>query len=208
MADRHAVVEGYLGGGWVKVDSVLADLELVEQVRGLNQLTIHLRWEEKDLAGIARAAEMAERLIEGVKEEEVLGAFKAICFNRAAFFWRGWGDDDVEVSREAESAASRFAGMNLELAVRLNKPEVAKGRAEWLVGAFDWAAGLVDEAGLRFDRAKDLVEDEREVLMMRAYGRAVREEDVSEILERLDGMEEGGFYSDQVRTAMGVYGTS
>ncbi|ARU42421.1 hypothetical protein CCB80_15180 [Armatimonadetes bacterium Uphvl-Ar1] len=207
MAERHAVVDGYLGGGWVEVDSVLAGLELVEQVKGLNQLMIHLRWEEKDLAGISRAASVAEGLVEGVVDEDVLGAWKAVCYNRAAFFWRGWRDEDVEISVESELDSRRFALLNLKLAEQLDKPAVAKGRAEWLVGAFDWAAGELGEAVLRFDRAAELVEDEREVLMMQAYVGAVRGEDIEVVLDQLDGMEEGEFYSGQVRSAMAVYGT-
>lgn len=207
MADRHAVVEGYLGGGWVEVESVLAGLELVEQVKGLNQLIIHLRWEEKDLAGISRAASVAEGLIDGVRDEDVLGAWKAVCYNRAAFFWRGWRDEDVEISVESEGDSRRFALLNLELAEQLDKPAVAKGRAEWLVGAFDWAAGELGEATHRFGRASELVEDEREILMMKAYVGAVRGEDIEAIFDQLDGMEEGEFYSGQVRSAMAVYGT-
>lgn len=207
MAERHAVVEGYLGGGWVEVDSVLAGLGLSEKVQGLNQLMIHLRWEEKDLGGISLAASMAEGLVNGVRDEDVLGSWKAVCYNRAAFFWRGWRDEDVEISEESEGDSRRFALLNLELAEQLDKPAVAKGRAEWLVGAFDWAAGKLEEAIVRFGRAAELVEDEREVLMMKAYVCAVCGEDIEAIFDQLDGMEEGEFYSGQVRSAMAVYGT-
>jgi hypothetical protein len=207
MAERHAVVEGYMVGGWEEVERGLPALELIEQVKGLNQLMIHLRWEEKDLAGISRTASRAEGLVEGVVDEDVLGAWKAVCYNRAAFFWRGWQDEDIEISMDEEIDSRRYAMLNLDLAERLDKPAVAKGRAEWLLGAFDWATGDLESAANRFSRAAELVDDEREVLMMRAYMGAVRGEDVGAILNQLDGMEEGEFYSGQVRTAMAVYGT-
>ncbi|MBS1710889.1 MAG: hypothetical protein JSS71_04070 [Armatimonadetes bacterium] len=211
LMERHAVVSAYVEGGWDQVLATVTDLPLPEAIQGLNKLMIHFRWEEKDLTGVIRACEMAERFAGDSADPEVLAGLKAVCFNRAAFCWRGWGDSDVTVSPEMERDAARYAERNIELARRLGKTGVPLGRAEWLVGAFDWASGDAETAAERFDRAAELTaegDDPLEVVMGRAYAAAARGQDPADLLAQLDAAENGSFYSGQVRSAMQVYGTS
>lgn len=209
--DRHAVVTAYVEGDWDGVLKTVSDLPLAEGVKGLNALMIHFRWEEKNLEGVVRACEMAERFAGDSADPDVLAGLKAVCYNRAAFCWRGWGDADVEVTQELEQGALRYAERNIELARRLGKMGVPLGRAEWLVGAYDWASGDRETASERFSRAAELVaegEDPLEPLMCRAYALAAAGEDPSELLAELDAAENGEFYAGQVRSAMRVYGSS
>ncbi len=203
------MVEAFENGGWDAVRPAVLELELVDGVKGLNQLMIHLRWELKDHEGIARVADMASELAGDTEDEGVLGALKAISFNRAAFFWRGWGDSDMTISPEMEIASTGYAVRNLQLAERLGKVGVPLGRAEWLMGAFDWANGDRDSAVIRFQRAAELVgegDDPLETTMCLAYAKAAGGEDASELLEVLDAAEGGEFYSGQVRSALSFYG--
>jgi len=207
--DKHSVVEAFELNGWDGVGQATTELEIVEGVKGLNQLMIHMRWELKDLDGIARACDLAHELAGESDDLDVLGALKAVCFNRAAFFWRGWGDSDVEVSPEAEGQATPYAVRNLELAQRLGKTGVPLGRAEWLMGAFDWANGDSESAAMRFSRAAELVgegDDPLETTMCRAYALTAGGEDAEHLLAELDAAAEGEFYSGQVRSARAVYG--
>jgi hypothetical protein len=207
--EKHAVVVAYESAGWKGVDLALSELGRAEKIGELNKLMIHLRWVEKDLAGMARVAEMAERLAGDSTAADVLGNWKAVCFNRAAFFWRGWKDEDLMVSAEMESTGARYARLNLELAVALGREGVPLGRAHWLVGAYDWAGGDRESAVASFDRAAELTvdgEDRREQMTCLAYTMAVKGEDFSGLLAELEGMEDGSFYAGQVRSAAEVYG--
>jgi len=207
--DKHPVVSAYIEGAWEGVNGSLENLSLEEQIKGLNCLMIHLRWEEKDLAGIARAAELAEQHIGRSEDEGALGSWKAVCFNRAAFFWRGWGDEDIEVSLAEEAASERYALLNLELGLKLGRSAVPIGRAEWLVGAFAWSRGDRLEAKFRFEKSLDLIQegdDPLEVTMLRAYVLALAGENNSALLAELDAAEKGEFYATQVRNAMRILG--
>ncbi|MCB0825281.1 MAG: hypothetical protein KDC26_03765 [Armatimonadetes bacterium] len=206
---ENPIVTKFKESGWEIAMSDLETLNLAEQMKALNALIIHHRWELKDLQAIVKLSSIAEEKINGSDDEEAMSGFKAICFNRAAFFWRGWGDDDVEITPEAEKEAAPYAMKNLELAIQLKKPDIAVSRAEWAVGAFAWAAGDNSEAAKRFDRAAELAvgeEDDKEMKMDRAYAMAARGEDPNALLAELDAAEEGGFFADQVRSAMKVYG--
>lgn len=207
--ETHPVVAAYLAKGWDGVRESFNGLSLDKQIEGLNKLMIHLRWEEKDLAGIAKAAQLAEELVGDTDDEAVLGNWKAVCFNRAAFVWRGWGDEDLTVTREEEATGDRFAILNLELGARLGRGAVPMGRAEWLVGAFAWSRGDKAEARDRFANSLELVkegDDPLEVKMMEAYVGAVSGADVSGLLAELDAAPEGDFYATQVRNAMRILG--
>lgn len=207
--DEYPLVSAYKEGAWEGVNSSLPGLSLEEQIKGLNSLMIHLRWQEKDLPGIARAAGLAEQLIGYSEDEGALGSWKAVCFNRAAFFWRGWGDEDIEISKTDEAASERFAHLNLELGLKLGRRAVPIGRAEWLVGAFAWSRGDKDEAKTRFERSVNLVQegdDPLEVKMVEAYVNAVSGEDNSALLAELDAAEKGEFYATQVRNATRILG--
>jgi hypothetical protein len=209
--DKHSVVEAFENDGWDGVLNSVAELELVDSVKGLNQLMIHFRWEMKDLDGVARACEIADRVVGDSENEDVLGALKAISFNRSAFFWRGWGDSDVVITPEMEQAATPYAVRNLELAHRLGKTGVPLGRAEWLMGAFEWANGDAESAATRFLHATELIaegDDPLETKMCLAYAQAASGKDATELLTEIDAAERGEFYSGQVRSATEVYGSS
>lgn len=205
--DKHPVVSAYIEGAWEGVNGSLEKLSLEEKIKGLNGLMIHLRWEEKDLAGIAKAASMAEALVGDSSDDAVLGNWKAVCFNRAAFYWRGWGDEDLTVTREEEAQAERFALLNLELGAKLGRGAVPMGRAEWLVGAFAWSRGDKSAAEARFEKSLALIQegdDPLEVTMLKAYIGAVSGQDNSDFLAELDAAENGGFYATQVRNALRI----
>lgn len=206
---ENPIVSKFKESGWKSAMTELESLDLAERMKAINALIIHHRWELKDLPAIAQLADLAEREITGSDDEDALAGFKAICFNRAVLFWRGWGDDDIVISLDEESAAAPYAMKNLELAVRLKKPDIALSRAEWAVGAFAWATGDHSEAATRFERAAELAsgeEDDKEMKMNRAYAMAARGEEPNELLAELDTAEEGEFFSNQVRSAMKVYG--
>lgn len=209
--EKHVAVSAFEEHGWEGVIALLDELPTAESIKSLNQLLIHFRWELKDLDGIVKATEMAEKVAGDSADPEVLGALKAVCFNRAAFFWRGWGDEDVRVSKAMELDATPYAEKNLELARRLAKLGVPLGRAEWLVGAFDWANGDPVTASERFERAAELTaegDDPLEPKMCLAYAKVAVGEDATELLAELDAAENGEFYASQVRSALKVYGSS
>ncbi len=193
-------------GGWPEVEAQLEHKPLLEAIHELTVLMSHLRYMKKDLPGVAKVADRAQSLVALSNDPEVLSAWKQICYNRASFFWRGWGDEDVEITREMEAEAEPFAQKNFDLAVRLNKGAIAMGRAEWLIGAFQWSNNDRAGARLRFETAAGLLEtsDSREHMMMLAYAGHLAGEDINPILNELSDIDKP--YADQVRRAIEVLG--
>lgn len=206
--NADALIVAWQNGGWTEVESILEHISPAEGIQQLNQLLGYLRFERKDLAGVVKATDLAQSLVGPSSDPDVLSAWKAICYNRAAHFWRGWGDEDVTITPDMEAEAEGYAQTNFDLAVRLNKGAIAMGRAEWLLGAFQWSNNDRPGARLRFETAAGLLEsgDPREAKMVRAYAVALSGEDPEPVLRELEGMEEGKAYADQVRRAIEVLG--
>ncbi len=209
MAHMSDLNEAYDQGGTPAVLQALAETDTAEAVKAINRLVCSRYNDHKDLEAVRSLADEAERLAEGSQDPDVLSAFKAVCFNRAAFYWRGWGDGP-QLDPEEEIASAKYADKNLELAIKLEKGPVPTSRAEWLVGAFKLSSGDPAAAGDWFARAFETGqsnEDELEKKMVKAYELVAKgQPGAAAILDEIDQSEDGGFYSGQVRSCAKVYG--
>ena len=201
--------DSYVAGGPEAVLRELGDKPLADQVKALNSLMCEANNDHQDRASVRALFNLAKQLVGESTDHPVLSAYKAVNFNHAAFHWRGWGDNP-DVTAEQESAARPSADKNYELAVSLDKGDVPRSRAEWLVGAFCLAAGDRDGAVEWFSLAEATGvtnEDHLERKMIRAYRQlASQEAGTEELLQEIEAEPDGGFYAQQVRSCAKVYG--
>lgn len=201
--------DDYSSGGLPAVRQQLAGQPLAEQVKAVNKLLCEANNDHHDQAAVRNLVGLAEELAEGSEDYDVLSALKAVCFNMAAFHWRGWGDNR-SVTKEQESAARPYADRNLQLAVSLDKGDIPRSRAEWLVGAFCVAADDLDGAVEWFSLSESSGvsnEDALERKMVRAYRMlAAKEPGTEDLLKEIEAAPDGSFYAGQVRSCANVYG--
>lgn len=130
----------------------------VEVVQRLFDLAHVAYWKRKDLpaavvyslAGIRRALAEAEGAGDGEEAEKLLGLGKATAFNLASYTWPGWEEPGIKITATDLAAGRDAAGLNLRLAMRLNRPAVAVANAHWMVGAHALSAGDYDGAMASF----------------------------------------------------------
>lgn len=137
-------------------------------------------WERKDLPGALRLLREAIALGDAALNEPLSpadattlkSAVKQACYNLGSFVWPGWGEPGIAVDdasrREGHAAALR----NQALAIELDKPHIARGRAAWLVGAHELTAGDTAAAENAFGEARDLTTkagEPAEALMCEGY---------------------------------------
>ncbi|MEZ5163913.1 MAG: hypothetical protein R2688_09250 [Fimbriimonadaceae bacterium] len=111
---ENPIVTKFKDSGWEVAMDRVGNPQFGGADEALNALIIHHRKNSKDLHAIINLTEIAETKIIESTDEEALSGFKAICFNPVPHFLARLGDDDVEITPEAEASAAPYAMKNLE----------------------------------------------------------------------------------------------
>ncbi|MDH5372111.1 MAG: hypothetical protein OEX97_04115 [Acidimicrobiia bacterium] len=195
----------------------------IEALDAFRALANEAYWEDKNLdralttarAGITVALALAP---ESSRPYDLRSAAKALAFNLASFAWPGWDEDGVKIERHHLAEALDAARTNVRLAVELEKGSIVIGRGHWMVGATLLAMGRYQEAIAEFLTARLSADEGRsdvESAMAEGYEALVRvierpgeqalDDELSEILERLQSMDDGATYAQQILTARRVF---
>ena len=197
----------------------------IEALDAFRSLANEAYWEDKNLdralttaragitVGLAFAAESS-------RPYDLRSAAKALAFNLASFAWPGWDEEGVKIERHHLAEALDAARTNVRLAVELEKGSIVIGRGHWMVGATLLAMGRYQEAIAEFLTARLSADEGRsdvESAMAEGYEALVRvierpgeqalDDELTEILERLQSMDDGATYAQQILTARRVFAT-
>jgi hypothetical protein len=144
---------------------------------------------------------------------------RAIAYNAGANCWPGWGDP-VEIKPADIAEGLKLAERSYDLVEELGLGDEAMGKALWLVGALQMAAGRLSTAIAQFLRAEEAFHAAQlpvHVAMARGYAalatKALPEshlrgtESLAAILQSLRAMESRGaqFFADQLVTADRIF---
>lgn len=195
----------------------------IEALDAFRSLANEAYWEDKNLdralttarAGITVGLAFAT---ESSRPYDLRSAAKALAFNLASFAWPGWDEEGVKIERHHLAEALDAARTNVRLAVELEKGSIVIGRGHWMVGATLLAMGRYQEAIAEFLTARLSADEGRsdvESAMAEGYEALVRvierpaeqalDDELTEILERLQSMDDGATYAQQILTARRVF---
>jgi hypothetical protein len=122
-----------------------------------------LYWTDKDIpaivalshAGIAHLLKIARQSPEDTPEVARAGhEAKALAFNLGSFTWPGWAEPGIVLTPADIAAGLEAARLNLRLAEEFNRPEKAKAKAHWLLGAHQLSAADFASAADSFRTGK------------------------------------------------------
>ena len=200
--------------------AALAEVDLAAQPKAYSEAMRHAYWEDKDLsaamaiawAGISRLLARAHRS-EPDQAYELRSQAKALSYDLASFTWAGWDEPGIVITPPEARAGCAAARANLAFATELEKGELPRARAHWILGAHELAAGRPDDAHASFETAATLAraagaEGASEAKLAKAFvvltdlstGRAT-EADLSAALEELRADPDGAVLVEQVNTA-------
>ncbi len=161
------------------IDQLESQGSVLPIAENYHELVVHAYWEQKDLpfvvkiapAGLAFCISRGQHTVDQALREQLLGIAKRIAYDLASFTWPGWNepgiaptDADVDVGRGA-------ALLNLDLAIKLNRPANRIRDAHWLLGAHLLWAKDTASALAEFQQAipPDLAADDPKRLLMEGY---------------------------------------
>lgn len=108
-------------------------------------------------AGIQYGLTEAERIQESDAETAVAlrGQAKAMAYNLGANMWPGWQDEGIALTARDVQAGADAAGLNLRLAIELERDALPLCNAHWLIGAHHLAAGEYAAATEAFHQGEE-----------------------------------------------------
>jgi tetratricopeptide (TPR) repeat protein len=163
----------------------------------------HAYWSNKDLAMVVALGRHAIAYGTAGAHDDAL---KPITYDIGSFCWPGWDEPGITVDETTLAFGADVAALNLDLALRLQRPPLAQAMAHWLVGAYELATGRRDDAARYFERALALARtsaDRPTELLMSAYLAVAEERIVS--AESFACIEDGPALIAQVETAARVF---
>ena len=200
--------------------ATLAEVDLAAQPKAYTEAMRHAYWEDKDLsaamaiawAGISRLLALAHK---SAPEQayELRSQAKALSYDLASFTWAGWDEPGIVITPPEARAGCAAARANLTMAKELEKGELPRARAHWLLGAHELAAGRPDDARTNFEMAVTLAkaagsEGASEAKLARAFvvltdlaASAATEAELEAALKELQADPDGAALVDQVKTA-------
>jgi tetratricopeptide (TPR) repeat protein len=164
----------------------------------------HAYWSNKDVTTVVAIGRHAIAYANAGGHDDAL---KPLTYDIGAFCWPGWDEPGIRIDEDARAFGAEAAGMNLELAVQLNRPALGQAMAYWLVGAYALADDRRDEAARCFERARSLaaeVEDRPTEVLMDAYLALADGRTWS--TESFESVEDGEALIAQITTAARVFG--
>ena len=200
--------------------AALAEVDLSAKPKAYSDAMRHAYWEDKDLsaamaiawAGISRLLAQAH----GSTPEqayELRSQAKALSYDLASFTWAGWDEPGIVITPPEARAGCAAARANLALATELEKGDLPRSRAHWILGAHELAAGRPEDARASFEAAASLAdaagsEGSSEAKLARAFivltdrsTGAASEADLDAALAALRADPDGAVLVEQVRTA-------
>jgi hypothetical protein len=209
-------------GDSAAIEALLAQSDPRQAVNGLASAQRDLYWIDKNVpamvivsrAGIKHLLKSVDRSPEA---EDAGHHAKALAYNLGSFTWPGWNEPGIVLSAADVGAGLEASGLNLRLADELNRPEKAKAKAYWLLGAHQLAASAYVSASESFCSGKPHAERSDDtslgpmldgyllltrVLSEPGNGQTRREFDSSLSRLRSDGTEDRREYANQLTTAL------
>jgi hypothetical protein len=204
--------------------AALAEVDLAVQPTAYLEAMRHAYWEDKDLsaamaiawAGISRLLATAHGA-EPAAADGLRSQAKALSYDLASFTWAGWDEPGIVITPPEARAGYAAARANLALATELEKGELPRSRAHWILGAHELAAGRPDDAKTNFEAAATLAdaagtEGVSEAKLARAFlalaelGAGTDSEAVLDsALQALREDPDGAALVEQVQTARAVF---
>ena len=200
--------------------AALAEVDLAAQPKAYTEAMRRAYWEDKDLsaamaiawAGISRLLALAHK---SAPEQayELRSQAKALSYDLASFTWAGWDEPGIVITPPEARAGCAAARANLTMAKELEKGELPRARAHWLLGAHELAAGRPDDARTNFEMAVTLAkaagsEGASEAKLARAFvvltdlaASAGTEAELEAALKELQADPDGAALVEQVKTA-------
>ena len=200
--------------------AALAEVDLAAQPKAYTEAMRRAYWEDKDLsaamaiawAGISRLLALAHK---SAPEQayELRSQAKVLSYDLASFTWAGWDEPGIVITPPEARAGCAAARANLTMAKELEKGELPRARAHWLLGAHELAAGRPDDARTNFEMAVTLAkaagsEGASEAKLARAFvvltdlaASAATEAELEAALKELQADPDGAALVDQVKTA-------
>jgi hypothetical protein len=121
------------------------DAAVAAQVYAALQLDLY--WKRKDLPGVVAVSlagiqhALTAAHASGDDADAFLGSAKRLAYNLASFTWPGWDEPDLAPTPAEVAIGLEAAQLNCRLADELNRPDGAKAKALWTLGAHQLAAG-------------------------------------------------------------------
>jgi len=203
--------------------AALAEIDLAAEPEAYRKAMRQAYWEDKDLsaamaiawAGISRLLAVAHGA-ELTRARELRALAKALSYDLASFTWSGWDEPGIVITPPEARAGYAAARANLAFAIELDKGEMPRARAHWMLGAHALAAGRPDEARTSFEKAVAAAdaagtEGASESLLSKAFDvlaemdlGSASEADLDSALQLLAADPDGAALVEQVRTARAV----
>jgi hypothetical protein len=185
-----------------------------------------LYWTDKDIpavvtlsrAGIAHLLKIARQSPEDTPEANRAGhEAKALAFNLGSFTWPGWAEPGITLTPADIAAGFEAARLNLRLAEELHRPEKAKAKAHWLLGAQQLSAADFASAADSFRIGKTHAAQSDDPMLARMLDgylllthlladppneQARRDFDAAVTALRKSGSEDSREYANQLTTAL------
>ncbi len=200
--------------------AALAEVDLAAKPKAYSEAMRHAYREDKDLsaamaiawAGISRLLALAHAS-DPDQAYEFRSQAKALSYDLASFTWAGWDEPGIVITPPEARAGCAAARANLELAKELEKGELPRARAHWILGAHELAAGRPEEARADFESAVTLAraagaQGASEAKLARAFvaltdlsAGASTEAELAATLEELRADPDGAALVEQVNTA-------
>ncbi len=141
------------------IESSLAASDPQRAAEALSTVQLDLYWTHKDIpavvtlsgAGIAHLLKLDQQ---SSGDHHFGNHAKALAFNLGSFTWPGWAEPGITLTPAAIAAGLEAARLSLRLAEELNRPEKAKAKAHWLLGAHQLSAAEFVPASNSFRTGK------------------------------------------------------
>lgn len=204
--------------------AALAEIDLGAQPDAYSTAMRAAYREDKDLsgamaiawAGISRLLALAHAADTG-QAYELRSQAKALSYDLASFTWVGWDEPGIVITPPEARAGCAAARANLALANELEKGELPRSRAHWILGAHELSAGRHADARTAFGSAAELAdaagaEGKSEALLARAFVALTdladggSEAELTATLEQLRADPDGAVLVTQVETAREALG--
>jgi DNA-binding transcriptional MerR regulator len=221
---EEALERGRTEGAFAAIAS-LARVRLDDAAEAYNEAMRTAYWEDKDLtlsvaiayAGVSRLLTAAGAGEDEERSRELRSLAKALTYNVASFAWVGWGEPGIDVSPTEAAAGLAAARTNLAMADDLDRGDLARSRAHWMLGAHFLTAGEPGEARTAFEQAAtfaDRAAAPTEVRLAAAFaaladlaaGADGADVALQTALEALSAADEGEAFVSQVTTCREILG--
>lgn len=190
---------------------------------GYRQAVRDAYWKAKDLGAVTSYASAgyayclsASATAEGEAAHRLRSEAKALMYDLASFTWPGWGEPGVAVLERDLRIGLEAAIANLRLAGELDKGDLPRSRALWMLGAHLLVADRYSEAGERFSEGAVLAasaENSAEARLGEAFaalaslldGGPRAQQHFDDTIARVAAEDDGAALVEQVATAREVF---